>query len=346
MHHFLFLIFKEKPMYSYQPSPLKLIGLSEAEIMERAVDPKHPFRALNSSLNLDTIAKQYRHLYSKTGTKGIAIEKAIRLLAVQFLEDFSDREMERAISENMAIRWFCGYELTEETPDHSFFGKFRERLGTKNIGKIFKTINDELKHKGLIGDTFSFIDATGIVTKTALWEERDKALALGEEKLNNQNVKKYVADKQARYGCKGKNKFHFGYKRHHCIDMKQGIITKVAITPANVLDDQAFKHVCPDQGMAFLDKGYDTKEAELVAQSKGIHFRAIKKKNRKDKNYDLDAWVSKTRMPEECNFSKINKRARYRGQSKVQFQAFAQAIAYNIKRLIKVTELRESFSSA
>ena len=127
--------------------------------------------------------------------------------------------------------------------------------------------------------------------------------------------------------------------------MKQGIITKVAVTPANVNDDQAFKHVCLDQGMAFLDKDYDTKEVELVAQSKDIHFRAIKKNNRKDKNHDLDAWVSKTRMPEECNFSKISRKAKYREQSKVQFQAFAQAIAYNIKRLIKVTELRKSFSS-
>jgi len=332
-------------MYSYQPSPLTLMGLSEAEIMERAVDSKHPFRTLNSSLNLDSIAKKYRGLYSKTGAKGIAVERAVRLLVIQFLEDYSDREMERAISENMAIRWFCGYELTEATPDHSFFGDFRKRLGTANMGRIFKTVNDELKQKGLIGETFSFIDATGIVTKTALWDERDKALAEGAEKLNNQNVKKYVADKQARYGCKGKNKFHFGYKRHHCIDMKQGIITKVAVTPANINDDQAFKHVCPDQGMAFLDKGYDTEEAALAAKKKGIHFRAIKKNNRKDKNHDLDSWVSKTRMPEECNFSKLNKRARYRGQAKVQFQAFAEAMAYNVKRLIRITELK-AFSTA
>ncbi len=306
-------------MYSYQPSPLKLIGLSEAEIMERAVDPKHPFRTLNTSLNLDSIAKQYCHLYSKTGAKGIAVEKAVRLLVIQFLEDYSDREMERAISENMVIRWFCGYELTEATPDHSFFGDFRKRLGTINIGNIFKAVNDKLKQKGLIGETFSFVDATGIITKTALWEERDKALAEGEEKLNNRNVKKYVADKQARYGRKGKNKFHFGYKRHYCIDMKQGIINKVAVTPANVNDNQAFKHVCPNQGMALMDKGYDIEEAAQVAKRKGVHFRAIKKNNRKDKNHDLDIWVSKTRMPEECNFSKLNKRARYRGQAKVQF---------------------------
>lgn len=327
-------------MYSYQPSPFKLFGSSESEILEKAVNGNHPFRTLNKSINIDKIAIPYHKLYSKTGAKGVPVERAMRLLVIQFIEDYSDREMERAIDENMAIRWFCGYELTESTPDHSFFGDFRKRLGTKNLGDIFKFINEELKSQGLIGETFSFVDSSGIITKTALWNERDKALAAGAKQLNNQNVAKYTADKQARFGCKGKNKYHFGYKRHHCIDMKQGIITKVAVTPANVLDDQAFKHVCPNQGMAFLDKGYDTPEAEKAAKIKGIHFRAIKKNNRKDKNQDLDNWVSKTRMPFECNFSKLSKRARYRGTSKVQFQAFAQAIAYNIKKVIRIAEAR------
>ncbi len=327
-------------MYSYQPSSIKLFSSPEAEILDKAVKADHPFRTLNRSLNIDQIAKPYRKLYSKTGAKGIPVENAIRLLIIQFIEDYSDREMERAIAENMAVRWFCGYELSEATPDHSFFGDFRKRIGTNNLGKIFKFINEELKEKGLIGETFSFVDSSGIVTKTALWSERDKALAEGEKALNNQNIQKYSADKQARFGCKGKNKYHFGYKRHHCVDMKQGIITKVAVTPANVLDDQAFKHVCPNFGMALMDKGYDTKEAETAAKRKGVHFRAIKKNNRKDKNHDLDNWVSKTRMPEEGNFSKLSKRARYRGLAKVQFQAFAQAIAYNVKRLIKVVEIR------
>lgn len=326
-------------MYSFQPSPAKLIGLSESEILERAVSGEHPFRELNKSLNLDRIARQFRSLYSKTGAKGLPVEKALRLLVIQFLEDLSDREMERGVAENMAIRWFCGYELTEATPDHSFFGDFRKRLGTKNIGLVFKQINDELKKQGLISETFSFIDATGIITKTALWKERDKAIADGQEKLNNRNVKKYAKDKQARYGCKGVKKFFFGYKRHHCIDMKQGLITKVAVTPANVNDDKALKHICPSQGLAVADKGYHTKEADKAAKQKGCHLRAIKKNNCKDKNRDLDKWLSKIRMPNECNFSKINPRARYKGQAKVQFQAFAQAIAYNLKRLVKVNQL-------
>lgn len=323
-------------MYNHMKSPIQLIGSSESEIMEKMVKSDHPFRVLNDSLKLDKISRSYRHIYSIRGAKGLPIEKAFRCLVIQWLEDYSDREMERALQENVAIKWFCGFELSEPTPDHSFFGQFRKRLSTKNIGYIFQKINDELRAKNLISDTFHFIDGSGIITKTALWEERDKALEAGEEKLNNLNVKKYAADTQAAYGCKGKNKFWYGYKRHVCVDMKQGMITKVAITPANITEDKAFKHVCPNQGAAYMDKQYATKEVARQAEIKGCHARAIKKNNQKDKNWDFDRYISHYRMPFEATFSKLNKRARYRGLAKNQFQGFTQALAHNFKRLIVI----------
>ncbi len=329
-------------MYSFMPSPVKLIGSSEEELLEKSVSQDHPFRILFASIKLDKIARKYRHIYSNLGSKGLPIEKAFRLLVVQFLEDYSDREMERAISENLAVKWFCGYRISESTPDHSFFGIFRKRLGTQNLIDIFDEVNDKLRQDGLIGDAFSFVDASGIITKTALWEERDRALKNSEDKLNNSNVKKYAADKDARYGCKGKDKFFYGYKRHCAVDMRQGIITKVAATAGNVNDDKGFSHVCPKSGMVIADKGYDTQAAYETARKKGCHFRAIKKINRKDKNKEFDSWLSKVRMPYECTFSKFSKRTRYRGIAKVQFQVIAESIAYNLKRLIVITRAEQT----
>lgn len=323
-------------MYSYMPSPAKLFNSNEEDLLEKSVSQDHPFRLLNKSINLDKIAGGYRHLYSKLGAEAIPIEKAFRLLLIQWLEDYSDREMERAIEENLAVKWFCGYQISEDTPDHSFFSAFRKRLGTANLKRIFDEINIELRKHGLIGDAFSFVDASGIVTKTALWDERDRALKESAEKLNNSNVKKYAADKDARWGCKGKDKFFYGYKRHCVVDMKQGIITKVAATPANLNDDKALKHICPKSGMVIADKGYDTAEAKITAKIKGCHLRAIKKINRKDKNKDLDNWLSKIRMPYESIFSKLSKRTRYRGLAKVQFQVMAEAIAFNLKKLVVI----------
>lgn len=69
---------------------------------------------------------------------------------------------------------------------------------------MFKEINAILEEHGLFGNVFTFIDASTIITKAALWEERDKALADGEEKLNNSNVAKYASDTDARWGAKSK----------------------------------------------------------------------------------------------------------------------------------------------
>ena len=41
---------------------------------------------------------------------------------------------------SLAYRWFCGFTAFEKTPDRSCFGRFRERLGTKRIGKLFNAI--------------------------------------------------------------------------------------------------------------------------------------------------------------------------------------------------------------
>ena len=56
---------------------------------------------------------------------------AIRALLIQFMEDLSDREMERYLQENLANKWFCDMNLGEEAPDHSYSGDFRKRLGTE-----------------------------------------------------------------------------------------------------------------------------------------------------------------------------------------------------------------------
>jgi len=329
-------------MYNFVKSPMSLFDTTGAELLDQSVREDHPFRIMNQLVDFDRFARRYRSLYAKIGTKGIPVEQAFRLLIIQWLEDYSDREMERAVQENLAVKWFAGYDLTDATPDHSFFGKFRARLGTKHLGDIFQALNTELHAHGLIGDTFSFVDATGIVTKTALWAERDKALAAGQQALNNRNVNRFAADTQARYGCKGKETYWFGYKRHLAVDMKQGIVTKVAVTPASVTDAQALKHVIPKKGMVFADKGYDTNEAHQLLRQKDLHPGIIQKNNRKTKNHDRDRWLSKTRMPLEGSFSKLHRRAKYHSLKKVQFQAFAEAIVFNLKRFLVVHQLRAS----
>jgi IS5 family transposase len=102
------------------------------------------------------------------------------------MEDTSDREFERFISENIAAKWFCGFDLSEKTPDFTTICKFRNLVGTKNMSRIFNEVKRQLQAKGHCAEVFTFIDATALVSKLSVWEERDKAIAAGYEKLNNE----------------------------------------------------------------------------------------------------------------------------------------------------------------
>jgi len=323
-------------MQTYANKTKKMLFSTEEEIFDRLVEADNPFRQLQAIINFDALVEPLRACYRDLGRTGIDVAKGYKALLIQFWEDYSDREMEKALRHNLAIRWFCGFSLTEDTPDHSYFGKLRERLGTKRIADTFNTVSRILEGKGLFGNVFTFIDASSIITKTALWKERDRAIKDGAEKLNNANVSDYAADKDARWGAKSKTSYWFGYKRYDAVDMRYGLIRKTAATPANVLDPDVMESVCPRQGMVFTDKLYDRKDVDRVLKAHGCHPATIRKNNSKRKNRDLDRWRSRVRMPFEGVFSKVEKRARYRGTAKVVFQNFFEAIVHNLKKAVTI----------
>jgi len=314
----------------------KMLFATEEEIFNTLVEKNHPFRYLNEHFDFVELAHSLATCYSELGTTGIAIEKGFKALLVQFWEDYSDRQMERSLRDNIVVRWFCGFGLLEQTPDHSYFGKLRKRIGPDKLAEIFHKVNEAMKKKNLFGEVFTFIDASSIITKTALWDERDQAIADGAEKLKNAIINNYTADKEAKWGAKSKNNIWFGYKRHNAVDMRFGLISNVAVTPANTPDYKAVKDICPTQGLVFMDKGYDYAEADAWVRANGCVPATLRKNNNKEKNHDLDCWRSGIRMPFESTFSKQRKRAKYRGQTKVTFQCYAEAMVYNLKKAVRL----------
>lgn len=320
----------------------RMLLSTEDDIFNKLVDINHPFRKLVAIINFTELIQPLAACYSDLGKEGIAIEKGFKALLIQFWEDYSDRDMEKCLRENIAVRWFCGFSLLEDTPDHSYFGKLRKRIGPAKLADIFKTINQSMEKKGLFGNVFTFIDASSIITKTALWEERDRAIKDGEETLNNAVVSHYAADPEAKWGAKSKSNIWFGYKRHEAVDMRFGLIKNLAVTPANVLDFKTVKNICPRQGMVFMDKLFDCQETYFWLKANNCAAAVIRKKNNPNKDKDLDRWRSGVRMPFESVFSKQSKRAKYRGQLKVIFQCFAEAIVYNLKKAIKILPMEPS----
>lgn len=144
-------------------------------------------------------------------------------------------------------------------------------MGANRIWQVFKNIMQKVEEKGIVIKVFTFVDTTAVKTKETTWQERDKAIEDGAESLNNTNIENYSADKDARFGCKGKDKFWYGYKKHVNADMGSGLIQKVAVTPANISDQSGLKHICPDDIMVFADKAYYLKEAREAMRAQGCH---------------------------------------------------------------------------
>lgn len=307
--------------------------------VEDLVRMDHPYRKLLKAIHFEKLCRPLKKLFSEErGRKGYHVESGFAALVLQWMEDLSDRELERFLQENTAGKLFCGFSLLEKTPDHSYFSILRSKIGTKRLAELFNRVNGQLRSQGLITNVFNFVDASQIISKLSLWDERDQAIAKGLETFNNATAKKIGSDPQARIGCKGQEKFWYGYKRHVAACMKHGFITKVAVTPANVSDGKALKHICPKQGLVFADKGYCDKHARQIMRSNHCISKAILKNNMKGKDFKRDAEIARQRMPYERIFSKQSKKARYKGIAKTQFQALMQALAFNFKRLIVVQD--------
>lgn len=313
--------------------------------VEELVSANHRYRKLLVVVNWAELAKPLRNLYSQAGRRGYAVEQGLKCLFLQFLEDRSDRQMEALLQENNAAKFFCNFGLVEKTPDHSYFSHFRERIGTYQLSEIFKRIVEACRKEGIVREVYTFIDSSKIIACVDTWKARDKAIAdvENEEKdddnnptMNNSNLKQYSSDPDARFGVKGKKDIWIGYKRHVGVDARHGIITKVAVTPANVHDGKALKHVAPRQGAVLADKIYSDGPAQKEIKRRGLHSMVIKKNNAKDKNHRKDSYLSSLRMPLEGIFSKTSSRARYRGILKVHFQVLMESIVVNLKRLIMI----------
>ena len=91
-------------------------------------------------------------------------------LLLQFHQDLSDRQMERACMYDLEVKYALGLRLDERPFDHSSLGDFRQRLLAHGKEKLlFETILQTLVEQQLLTkDEIQRIDATHIVADVAI----------------------------------------------------------------------------------------------------------------------------------------------------------------------------------
>jgi len=257
---------------------------------------------------------------ARKGERGwppLALFKAL-LLAVW--HDLSDVQLAEALDHRASFRRFCGFSLSEATPERTAFVRFRGELVRRGLDeRLFRAVVRQLEGLGLVVRTGTLVDATVIRAASA------------EDGEAGWNV----------YSGPGPVK---GYKAHVATDEAGGIVRKLSVTPANTHDAQGLAPVLGRHpGRVYADAAYDSSALrEEIRRRGGRPFsqRQVNRRSRPAVNANKRAWnaaIGKIRCRIEKVFGTAKRsyglaRARYRGLARVACQVRLTFLACNLRR--------------
>ncbi len=96
-------------------------------------DPEHLLVKLAEHLNftpLETACAGYHHSTGPGTTPTHPVARLVRALLVGYLYHWSLRDLEWHIRFNLVVKWFVGYPLFAEGPDHSTLERFDPSTGS------------------------------------------------------------------------------------------------------------------------------------------------------------------------------------------------------------------------
>lgn len=100
----------------------------DIDLME-VISRDHLLVRLNDALDLDWIRQATKDYYSHTGRPSVDPVALVKMMLIGYLYGIpSERRLAEEVRLNIAYRWFSGYNLDEETPNHSVFLKSARSL--------------------------------------------------------------------------------------------------------------------------------------------------------------------------------------------------------------------------
>jgi transposase len=230
--------------------------------------PGHPFYEKVSAIleheGFDRfVEKRSRRFYAdRVGRPSLPPAVYFRLLLVGYFEGIdSERGIAWRVADSMGLRRFLGYELTDQTPDHSTISRNRRLIDVETHEEIFVWIMQVLaKAKLLDGKTLG-VDATTLEANAALRSivRRDThegydefltrlAQASGIETPTREDLARLDKsrknkgsnddwqnphDPDAKITKMKDGRTHLAHKAEHAVDMKTGAVVAVTIQPAD-----------------------------------------------------------------------------------------------------------------
>jgi IS5 family transposase len=139
------------------------------DIYTKLIPETHILYMVNKCVDFSFVNEACRNLYSQNQGRPVKNfpETMFRSAIVQYLMDYSDREMEQAARYHIVIKWFLGIPVEDTSYDHSALGDFRYRLDEEMWKKLFFMILKQIEDAGF-AKWNQYVDATHVISNIAI----------------------------------------------------------------------------------------------------------------------------------------------------------------------------------
>src|SRR6188508_1914756 len=144
-----------------------------APLCNRSIEDLVPadnfYRHLEAKLDLGFVRDLVRATYKEWGRPSVDPKVFFKLQLVMFFEGIrSERELVRVAADRLSVRWYLGYDLDEELPDHSSLTRIRKRYGLVVFRHFFDAIVEQCREAGLVWGKQLYFDATQVKATASL----------------------------------------------------------------------------------------------------------------------------------------------------------------------------------
>jgi len=137
--------------------------------LEDLVPWSHFYRHLERTLDLIFVRDLVRETYAGIGRPSIDPVVFFKLQLILFFEGLrSERQLMRVVADRLSLRWYLGYDLSEELPDHSSLTRIRERYGVAVFNHFFEAVVEQCIAEGLVWGKELSIDSTDVDANAAI----------------------------------------------------------------------------------------------------------------------------------------------------------------------------------
>jgi transposase len=145
------------------PAKPRCLDQPIAVSLEDLIPLSNFYRHLEATLDMSFVREWVQVCYAQRGRPSIDPVIFFKLQLVMFFEGIrSERKLIETASLNLAHRWYLGYALDEDLPDHSSLTRIRQRLGVDIFQRFFEQIVDLCQEAGLVWGRELYFDATKV----------------------------------------------------------------------------------------------------------------------------------------------------------------------------------------